>query len=136
MSSRRRKSQRGGQMVELGLCIVPFIMFLWATLSFGHAVFAYNNVAFLAREGSRWAAVRGSSSGRVADQTSVSTFTKGRSAGLDKSKLSVTTAWSNPSKIAGSLVTVNVTYVAATLPLAILQDPLTVRSSSTATILQ
>lgn len=123
-------------MVELALCITPFIMLLWATLSFGHAVFAYNNVAFLAREGSRWAAVRGSTSGKVADQTSVSTFTKSRSAGLNKSKLTVSTSWSNPSKTPGSLVTVNVTYVATTLPLNILKNPLTVRSSSTATVLQ
>lgn len=123
-------------MVELALCIVPFLMLLFATMSFGHAVFAYNNVAFLAREGTRWAAVRGASSGVIADQTSVANYTKGRSAGLDKSKLQVTATWSNPSKLAGSLVTVDVTYVAATLPLGILQSPLTVRSSSTATILQ
>ena len=136
MKSRRQRTQRGGAMVELALCLVPFIMFLWATLSFGHAVFAYNNVAFLAREGSRWAAVRGANSGRVADQTGVSTFTKTKSAGLDKTKLTVTASWSHPSKTPGSLVTVNVSYVAATLPLAILDGPLTVRSTSTATILQ
>ena len=136
MKSQRASTQSGSSILELALCIVPFIMFLWGTLSFGHAVFAYNNVAFLAREGSRWAAVRGASSGRTADQASVATYTKKRSAGLDKSKLSVSANWSNPSKTAGSLVTVNVTYVAATLPLGILQDPLTVRSTSTATILQ
>ena len=132
---RPRASQRGGAMVELSLCIVPFIMFLWGTLAFSHAVFAYNNVAFLAREATRWAAVHGASSGNVADEAAVATYTKRRSAGLDKSKLNVTAAWSNAAKTAGSQVTVTVTYAGATLPLKVLARPLTVGSSSSATIL-
>ena len=63
---RRRRTQSGGSMVEVSLCLVPFLMFLFGTISLGHAMFAYNNVSFLAREGSRWASVRGSGSAAVA----------------------------------------------------------------------
>ena len=127
MSTSKRKAwQSGSAVTETALAITPFIMFLWAAMSFGHAVFAHNTVAFLAREGSRWAAVRGSSSGAEANATSVATYTKKRANGLDKSKVTVTTTWSDPLKPVGSRVTVNVAYAAATLPLNILNSPITV----------
>jgi hypothetical protein len=136
MKRRRLLKQRGGAFVELALCITLFITILWGVMSFAHAVFAYNNVAFLAREGSRWAAVRGANSGRTATALSVSEYTKTRSTGLDKTKLTVNATWSDASKAPGSAVTVSVSYSGNPLPLNILKAPLTVRSNSTATILQ
>jgi Flp pilus assembly protein TadG len=133
---RNRRAERGSSMVELALCLTPFILFLFAAMSFAHAVFAYNSVAFIAHEGSRWAAVRGASSGAPADAASVSAYAKTRAGGLVADNLDVTATWSDVGKAAGSSVTVNVTYQLTTLPLGILKGPLTLTSASTSTILQ
>jgi Flp pilus assembly protein TadG len=83
-------------------------MLLFAIIEFGRAVFAYNSVAHLAREGVRYAIVRGADSGRTADSYEIQSFVQNRAAGLHPLP-TVTTTWT-PDNKPGSEVQVQVSY--------------------------
>ena len=72
-------------------------------------VYDYNFVSFAAREATRYAAVRGSSSGSAASTTDISNFVIAQSKGLNGSKIAVSTTWS-PDNSPGSTVRVQVSY--------------------------
>lgn len=57
--SRWLRNQRGGSMVEYALIFTLFISIIMGMLGFGQALYAYHFVSHAAREGSRYAAVRG-----------------------------------------------------------------------------
>ncbi len=102
--------QRGNVMVETALTIVLLLMLLFGIVGFGRAIWAYGWVSHAAREGSRWASVRGSQSGRPCTSSDVANYVAQETAGLDPSQLTVTTTWiSNDDP--GSYVQVQVKYV-------------------------
>jgi Flp pilus assembly protein TadG len=108
-SSARRKRQRGSSLVEGALCFTVFLMILFGMIDFGRAVFAYNFISYAAREGARYAIVRGQSSGHAAIPSDVTSFVKQEAIGLDPSAITVNTTWT-PDKNAGSTVQVQVQY--------------------------
>jgi Flp pilus assembly protein TadG len=59
---RRRHSQRGSTLPEAAIASVSALMLLLGIVDFGRAMYTYNYVGQLAREGARWAIVRGSTS--------------------------------------------------------------------------
>src|SRR5687768_14873843 len=91
---RRGRSQCGGAFVELALILLPFLLLVFGAMTFSHAVFAYNNVNWIARQASRWAAVRGSSTGNVASTAAIEAFARTQSAGLLSNSLDVTASFS------------------------------------------
>ncbi len=109
-TSTRRSRQRGNTMVEAALTAIMLFMILFGIVGFGRAVWAYGWVSHAAREASRWAAVRGSQSGRPCSSSDVTSFVAGETAGLDRSQLTVTTTWS-ASNDPGAYVQVKVQYV-------------------------
>ncbi|MBI5280498.1 MAG: pilus assembly protein [Candidatus Solibacter usitatus] len=109
MAPRHRQSRRGSSMPEMALVISMFLALVFGIVDMSRAVWAYNTVAHLAGEGSRYAMVRGNASGAAATADSVAAYVKGLSVGLPAANLTVTTAWS-PNNSPGSTVSVKVQY--------------------------
>jgi hypothetical protein len=84
-------------------------MLIFALTNCALAVYDYNFVSFAAREATRYAAVRGSSSASPASTTDVTNFVVAEANGLDTSKITVSTTWS-PDNKPGSAVQVEVRY--------------------------
>ncbi len=107
----QKHSQRGNAMIESAIIGVMLFMLIFGIVGFGRAVWAYGWVSHAAREATRWAAVRGSQSGRPASAGDVSTFVAQQLAGLrnDSGQLSVTTTWISNNQ-PGSYVRVTVQY--------------------------
>src|SRR6266851_3808727 len=60
--------------VEFSVSAVPLLLFLFGTINFTLAVYAYNFTSYVAREATRYAAVPGSSSSTPAAATDVTNF--------------------------------------------------------------
>jgi Flp pilus assembly protein TadG len=101
------EDDKGAAMVEFAIASTVFVVILLGILEFGFAAWAKNSVAADAREGARYAMVRGTTSGRIATTDSVSNYVKSKT-NLGNSIVVVTT-W-NPDNTPGSTVTVKVRY--------------------------
>lgn len=55
-----RKSQRGSSLAETAIVMTALLALLFGIVDFGRATYTYAFVAQLARQGARWAMVRGS----------------------------------------------------------------------------
>jgi Flp pilus assembly protein TadG len=117
----RRHSQyrrQGATLVETALVYPVFLLLTIAVIVVGLGVFRYNQVADLAREGARWASVRGtqyaSDTGNPAyTSTTVRSYVRGLAAGLDPNSLTVTTSPSaapDSSTVGKNTVSVTVSY--------------------------
>ena len=125
----RRRSQRGSTLVESALCLSAFLLIMFGVMEFSMAVYAYNSVADAARDGARWASVRGAASTAPATSTQISDFVKSRSVALNRNNMIVTSTWV-PDNLPGSAVQVRVQYTTPTLVNFALTHPLTVGSTS------
>ena len=101
----RRRDERGSQLIEFGLVSILLFTLLFGIMEFGRAIWIYSTVAHLAREGARYAIVRGTESGGTADAASVEAYVQSRAAGM--AGLTVTTTW-DPDNDPGSVVQVQV----------------------------
>ena len=95
----RRRSRRGATIVELAVVGPPTFLLMLGLLVGGLGIFRYQQVAHLAREAARWAAVRGSDyaseTGNPA-ATAADVYNQAIApiaAGLDPSKLTSSVAW-------------------------------------------
>src|SRR5258708_5663079 len=98
MIRRHTHSQRrGAALVEAAIVYPVLWLLLIGVVVVGLGVFRYNQVASLAREGSRYACVRcaqyktDTGNTDFATTDTVSTYVKGKAAGLDTNSLTVTT---------------------------------------------
>ncbi|HYN80372.1 MAG TPA: TadE family protein [Gemmatimonadaceae bacterium] len=98
--------ERGATMVEFALVSLLFLMTLLAIGEFGLANWAKASVADAAREGTRWAMVRGGKSGRPVGAAQIQTYVRSRSS---LRPITVTTVWT-PNNLPGSTVAVTVSY--------------------------
>ena len=101
-------SDEGAGLVEFALAAVVFAFIVLGIIEFGLAAWQKNSVAADAREATRYAVVRGTSSGRVATPESVAKYVK-RGTSLDTAAVRVYATWS-PNKRPGSTVTVRVAH--------------------------
>jgi Flp pilus assembly protein TadG len=101
------KNDEGAAMVEFAIASSIFIVTLLAILGFGFESWVKSSLAADAREGTRYAMVRGSTAARIATADSVSNYVKSKS-NLGSSLVVVTT-WT-PDNTPGSTVTVKVRY--------------------------
>lgn len=106
MRRRNRKDQRGAYLLEFAIVAPAFVFLLFGIMEFGRAIWAYSSVAHAAREGVRFAIVRGQESSQSATANDVQTYVRSR-AGL--SPVQVTTTW-QPDNKPGSVVQVKVDY--------------------------
>ncbi len=100
-----RRSERGNELIELALLSVLFFSLVFGIMEFGRAVWIYGTVAHVAREGARWAAVRGSESGHAASAADIQAYVQNRASGM--AVAAVTTTW-HPDNDPGSVVQVRV----------------------------
>jgi Flp pilus assembly protein TadG len=94
-------------MVEFAIAATVFAVMLLSILEFGYAAWVRSSLASGAKEGARFAIVRGTQSGRVTDSAGVANYVKSKTV-LDANVVVITT-WS-PDKQPGSLVTVRVKH--------------------------
>jgi len=98
------RDDRGAELVEFALVSIVFLVIVFGTLDFGRMVSEYNIVANAAKDGSRYASVRGAATSSPATASDVSSYVQGRAMGMS---VTVTTTW-NPHNKSGSTVAVQV----------------------------
>lgn len=111
---KRLRGDRGSALVEYALTFIVFMSMLLGITDFGRAMYAYHFVSSAAREGARYAMVRGCTPTTTicptaADSSSVQTFVKNVPLGIDSSKVTVNASWA-PDHKPGSVVTVQASY--------------------------
>jgi Flp pilus assembly protein TadG len=94
--------ERGSALVEFSVCTVVFITLIFGIVEFSYAIYSYNFVSNAAREGTRYAMVRGTNctgsctqiSGCVHNQTcsALQTYINGMAAGINTNNLTVQAA--------------------------------------------
>jgi Flp pilus assembly protein TadG len=131
--------ESGSAIVETALSLTLFFTLLFGIVGWGWVMWAYIWTAQAARDGARWASVRGTTysasypSGNAASQTSIAGFVKAKTLGLSVSKVTVT-ATPSGSWAPGSNVTVTVNYVVTNIVPFV--PSMTVSSTSTMLIVQ
>lgn len=93
----RAGRQRGGSLPETAIVLGVLLALLFGIIDFGRAMYTYAFVAQLARQGARWAIVRGSQCTLLdhcgANQSDIQTYVRGLSEGAtNPSNISVTSA--------------------------------------------
>lgn len=138
----RFSAKRGGQaLAEFAIALTVLFLLVFGIVDLGRAVFAYNTIAHCAREGTRYAVVRGSDSsptmmlGPTANNADLESQVRYYAKGLDSSRLTVTSTWANSAGAAdnspGSTVTVKVSYTFQPATLFFMQLPLQSQSAGT-----
>jgi Flp pilus assembly protein TadG len=118
--SRARHGQRGASLVETTIVMGVVLALLFGIVDFGRAMYTYAFVAQLAREGARWAIVRGANCTVLdhcnASASDIQTYVQGLSEGATTaSNIAVIATWpSCPRGLSGNqpgcTVSVNVSY--------------------------
>jgi len=99
--------QRGSSLLEYTVVLTVMLAMLFGVIDFGRALYAYHFVSDAAREGTRYAMVRGS----TCNQGCIQTYLENVPAGIDATQLSVTPSWPNGGcNTAGCPVRVQVSY--------------------------
>ncbi|MGH9775086.1 MAG: TadE/TadG family type IV pilus assembly protein [Candidatus Acidiferrales bacterium] len=110
----RAPGERGGTLIEFALVLTVLFMFMFGIIDLSRALYAYHFVGDAAREGVRFAMVRGSScksypSACPASAADVQNSVKNVPEGIDPTAVTVTTTWT-PNNNPGSVVNVKVQY--------------------------
>jgi Flp pilus assembly protein TadG len=111
--------RRGASLVEAAIVYPTTMLLMIATLVLGLAVFCYQQIAALAREGARYASVHGATYASESGQPYATSSTVMTNAidplivGLNKNNLTCTVTWSPnpPSTSSPTTVTVELVYV-------------------------
>ena len=102
------RDDRGAAMVELALVAgVIFIPLLFGVIEIGRAIWTKSMVTAAAREGVRFAIVRGSESGITTDSAGVANYVIGRT---QLTGIKVSPTWPSGNKEPGSIVQVAVSF--------------------------
>ena len=103
-----RLNEVGSAILEFGLVIVMFFMFVFGVMDFGRALYTYHFVSNAACEATRYAIVRGSNSTDPVTASDIASYVKSITPeGIDPNQLSVSATWS-PNDSPGSTVHVQV----------------------------
>lgn len=117
----------GAELVEFALMSMAFFVVVFGTLEFGRMIWQDNVVASAAKDGARWASVRGAASGTPATVDSVRTYVQSRTVGLP---VTVNTFWDPGDMLPGSVVTVRVTGSFQSIIPILPQDLITLSSTA------
>lgn len=104
----RTETQRGSAMVEGALTLTVTLMLILGVIEFGRATFAYNQLAYLAQDGARFASLHGSTALVPVTADDISTYLQGNAVGIGSA--TVTTTWQGNSNVPGNWVRVQVSY--------------------------
>jgi Flp pilus assembly protein TadG len=103
---RRGRGQRGNAGMEAGLCLSIFLMLFVTIMDYGRWAYINNLVPYLAREGTRYAIVHGTSSTAPTSASGIQTYVQGKAVGMDPNDLAVTVSFTGAP---GSTASVTVT---------------------------
>ncbi len=100
---RPRSPRRGATLVEGAIVLPVLFLLIIGLIVVGLGVYRYQQVAALAREGARFASVRGGNYAQdtgaaTADQGAVDAYVKTKAAGLDPTLITCTVTWDDASK--------------------------------------
>jgi Flp pilus assembly protein TadG len=117
------KAEDGAAAVEMAVSITALLMVIVGMMKMCLAIYCYHYTSEAAREGARWAIVRGSSSGNETTADGISTYVKALGyPALLPANMTVTVTWAgfptgvactpntNPCDNPGNMVTVTVQY--------------------------
>jgi len=117
-----KRGQRGASLPETAIVMAVILAMLFGIIDFGRAMYTYASVAQLARQGARWAIVRGAQCTQLdhcnAQSSDVQTFVQGESMGvMNANNITASASWP-PSgcptglsaKSPGCIVIVTVSY--------------------------
>ena len=96
-------------MIEGALVMLVFLVMIFGLMDFGRMVWSYTMISHGAREATRYAMVRGTSSGHPATKSEIQGIVTSRSPGLDTSHTTSDVTFT-PDQSPGSTVKVVVTY--------------------------
>ena len=108
-------TESGSGLVEYSVVFIVFMTMLLGIADFSRALYAYHFVSNAAREGARYAMVRGCTPvvatvcPAAATNSDIQTYLRNVPTGIDSSQLTTTTTWT-PDHKAGSTVQVEVDY--------------------------
>lgn len=114
-----RKRERGSSLPETAIVLAVLLALLFGIVDFARATYTYAFVAQLARQGARWAIVRGSKCVFLdhcnAGQTDIQAYVQSLSEGAtNASSIAVTPSWYCPpgssGHVPGCVVSVTVAY--------------------------
>lgn len=113
-SARCGRGERGSALIEFSLSMTLLLTMMFGAMDFGRALYTYTEVSEAARQGTRYAIVRGSTctswtTACPASATDVQTYLRDVPQGLHSSSMTVTTTWT-PNNNPGSTVNVKVQY--------------------------
>ena len=125
----QERAQAGQSLTELPIALVLLIVLAFGIMDAGRLIYAYNTVSLSAREGVRWAAVRGGASGHAASQADIQDFVQSKTVGVP---VTVGATWlPDGNNQPGSTVVVTVTYAFAPIaPLPFVPNTINLTSTS------
>ena len=119
-------------MVETALSLLVLLTLIVGIMDFGRAIFAFNQLAYLAQEGARYASLHGSTASTVATTASVASYVSSKAIGI---QTTTTTTWQTGQNVPGHWVIVKVTYPFTFIG-PFMPGPISLASSAKDTILQ
>ncbi len=129
----RRRLAIGGEsgsvVVELALILPVFFLIVFGMLEISRVVYTNHTLAHAAREGARFAMVRGSRSASPASTQDIDAAVRSQAVTLDLNDLGVAVSY-NPNNNPGSVVTVQVSYAYQFILPALSPGPLQLTRSS------
>ena len=134
-TSPRRRREKGSTLLESAVLLLTFLVMVLGIMDWGRMMLANNFISYGAREGARYAATHGNSATHPASTSDISTLVKNEAVGLDTSKITVTTTWTpsgnnSPGSTVNVVVQYSFTAIAPYMP-----GNMTLKSSSTMTVL-
>lgn len=103
-----KRNDRGAALLEFGMVMLVFFMFVFGVMDFGRALYNYHFVSHAAREATRYAIVRGSTSTDPVTANEISAYVKNITPlGINPQDITVSTSWT-PNDAPGSSVRVEV----------------------------
>ncbi len=105
------RDERGSSTVEAAITIPLVALLVLGSIEFARVMWTDTTIAFAARAGARYAAVRSEDSEDPATVAMIQDTVAAAASGLDPDDLTVTVNW-QPSNTQGSAVTVDVVYAA------------------------
>jgi Flp pilus assembly protein TadG len=125
-------SKDGSAIIEFAFVAIVFFMLIFGIIEFGRLMLMYHHLGNAAREGTRWASVRGSSSDniwKIATPADVQNYVRSISP-LDPNNVIVSTTWPDGNNNPGSQVNVRVDYPFTFLLPIWFGSPITLESTS------
>ena len=105
----RLRQQRGGATVDLAVVLPVFIALTIGVFDVGRAVWSYNTIVHVARDATRFAAVRSNVSDDPINEKGVADRIYSNAGALDAEKLDISTQWL-PTNKPGAVVEISLSY--------------------------